>query len=109
MSQSSHSPQHIPPPGGRSTSGKAIAALVLGLIGLTGGGAPAGIVGLVLGYSAMNDINASRGTLEGEGMAKAGIVLGWISVVLTVLGCVCGGLIFLLFTSGAAVSAGAAG
>ncbi|MFW6058798.1 MAG: DUF4190 domain-containing protein [Phycisphaeraceae bacterium] len=96
---------HVPPPATSTTSGKAIAAMILGIIGLTGGAAPLGIIALVLGYSARNDIRASGGTLDGDGMATAGIVLGWIAVVLMVLGCACGGLFFLLFLAGAAAPA----
>lgn len=100
------SPQTTPPPPPvRTTSGKAIAAMVLGILGITGGGAPLGIIALVLGYSARNDIRASRGTLDGDGMATAGIVLGWIAVALLLMVCACGGLFMLLFAGGAAASA----
>ena len=65
-----------PPPGAHvpETSGKAIAAMVLG------------IVGIILGHSALTDIRASAGQIGGDGMAKAGIIIGWINVGLAVIG-----------------------
>jgi thiol:disulfide interchange protein len=39
-----------------------------------------GIVGLILGRQAQAEIAASGGTLGGEGMAQAGIIMGWINV-----------------------------
>ena len=44
------------------------------------------IIGLILGYMARNQIRDSGGTIGGEGLAKAGIILGWIGVALAVLG-----------------------
>jgi hypothetical protein len=51
------------------------------------------IVGLILGYSARNQIRASAGQQTGEGLATAAIVIGWIGVGLTVLAIV----LFVLF------------
>jgi hypothetical protein len=44
-----------------------------------------GIVAIVLGRSAQKEIAASGGRLTGEGMAKAGFVLGIIGSVIGVL------------------------
>lgn len=52
-------------------SGKAIASLVLSLLGIS-------LIGLILGYSARTEIRNSQGRLSGDGMALAGIILGWI-------------------------------
>lgn len=70
----------------QKTNGLAIASLVLGIVGLPFclwfiGGIPA----LILGYMAKSQIRASGDTEQGRGMALAGIILGWISVVCTVL------------------------
>jgi hypothetical protein len=43
------------------------------------------IVGLVLGYQARREIAESGGTESGEGLATAGIVLGWINAGVTLL------------------------
>jgi len=77
-------------PGGGATSTKAVWALVLGILGL-----PlalccsvlglVGIASILLGRSARREIAASGGAQRGEGMAKAGYILGWVDVVLAVL------------------------
>jgi hypothetical protein len=63
---------HVPP---RSTNGLAIASMVLGILWLYWVGS---ILALVFGYIAKNQIR-ERGE-SGDGMATAGIVLGWIGV-----------------------------
>ncbi len=81
-----------PPPGyGQSpygavpqgTNSKAIWALVLGLLGILCCG-PAGIVAVILGRSAQSEI-AQTGQ-GGAGMAKAGVILGVIAIVLMIIG-----------------------
>ncbi|MEU5785660.1 DUF4190 domain-containing protein [Micromonospora lupini] len=68
-----------PPP---KTNGLAIAALVLALAGLTTCGIT-GPIGAILGHVAQKQIRASGE--GGEGMAKAGIIVGWIVTALMVL------------------------
>ncbi|MCJ7756095.1 MAG: DUF4190 domain-containing protein [Thermoanaerobaculales bacterium] len=63
------------------TSGLAIASLILGILFLYGIGS---ILALVFGYRARNDIDNSTGSLQGRGMATAGIVLGWIGIPLAI-------------------------
>jgi hypothetical protein len=65
--------------GARRTEGLAIAALVLGLLGWI----PCGIgslVAIVLGIRAVKRIDANKATLDGRGMAVAGIVLGFVGL-----------------------------
>ncbi len=66
------------PVAGQSTNGLAIAALVTSLV-------CCGPIGLILGLVSLNQINASQGRQGGKGMAIAGIVLGGLSTVVTVL------------------------
>jgi hypothetical protein len=66
----------------RSTNGKAIAALVLGITWICGIGS---ILALVFGTMARNEIDASGGLEQGRGMAIAGIVLGWVGIGITLL------------------------
>lgn len=66
-----------------TTNGYAIAALVLGILGICCG--LLGIVGLVFGYVGKGQIERSGGTQTGNGMAIAGIVLGWIAVAWIVI------------------------
>ncbi len=94
-------PQAPPPP---PTNGLAVASLVLSLLGLVGILPLLGtILGLIFGYSARNQIAQSRGTQGGEGMAKAGIIIGWVTLGIWALG-ICAGLIF-----GFAIPGGLAG
>jgi hypothetical protein len=68
------------------TSGLAIASLVLAVGGLTILPLLGSIVAIILGYMARNDIRRRPGEVSGNGIAMAGIVLGWIAVGLSVLG-----------------------
>jgi hypothetical protein len=64
------------------TPGKAIAALVCGILGITMCGCfPLGIVAWVLGKQAEREILASGGALQGEGIAKAGWITGIIGTI----------------------------
>lgn len=89
-----------PPPGGGwggapappPTNGKAIGALVASVLGFFCG--VGFIVGLILGYSARKEIQASGGQQGGEGLATAGIVIGWVGVALMVLGIVVAVVLF---------------
>ena len=73
-------PYPITPPG--QTSGKAIAALVLGLAALIFGPFT-GIAALVLGIVARSQVKKSEGRLAGSGMATAGLVTGAIFSVVS--------------------------
>jgi Domain of unknown function (DUF4190) len=64
----------VAPQAGTRTSGRAIASLVLGIA----------LVGLVLGYGAREELRADP-SLAGDGLATAGIVLGWIAVAIIAL------------------------
>jgi hypothetical protein len=68
------------------TSGLAIAALLLGIGGLTLLPLLGSILAIILGYMARKEIRQRPGEISGEGLAMAGIVLGWIAVGLAVLG-----------------------
>jgi hypothetical protein len=60
------------------TSGLAIAALVTGLFFWCC--AIPGIVAIVLGHLALEQIEDSGGVKRGRGMAITGIVLGWVGI-----------------------------
>jgi hypothetical protein len=70
---------------GQSSSGKATASLVLGILGLVFCPLVCSVLALVFGYQARNEIDGSGGRISGRGNATAGIVLGWIGVVICVL------------------------
>ena len=73
-------PPTLPP---SRTSGSATTALVLGLLGICTLGPILGIPAIIIGNRARREILQSDGALVGDGMAIAGIALGWIATVVT--------------------------
>lgn len=82
--------------------GLSVASMVLGIIGLvfmfvpglSGIGIVCGILAIIFGVISKRRILESNGQLGGLSMAKAGLILGIISVVLCVLSLVaCGALL----------------
>jgi hypothetical protein len=73
-------------PAGPENSGLAIGSLVASILGLTFVPFVGSIAGLIMGYMAKRQIEESAGTLGGEGLAKAGIIIGWVGIGLTVVG-----------------------
>ena len=83
------------PPEGAPTyaapnSSLAIVSLVAGILGLTLFPLIGSVVALITGYMAKKEIRESAGALSGNGMATAGLVMGWIALGLTVVGLCCG-------------------
>jgi hypothetical protein len=68
----------------------AIASLVTGIGGLTVVPLLGSILAIILGYMARNELRQRSGQGTGEGLATAGIVLGWIGIGLAVLGLLLG-------------------
>jgi Domain of unknown function (DUF4190) len=83
-----HRPDAAVPPPAR-TSGLAIASLALGVVGVFAVPLIASVVAIFLGMKAQEEL-ARDPALAGEGLAKAGVILGWVGVALVVAG-------FLLF------------
>lgn len=69
---------------GKAVSKKAIWSLVLGIVGLTCLGCLAGVPAVICGHMAMAQVKRSAGMLTGEGLALAGLIMGYISMALTV-------------------------
>jgi len=67
-------------------SSMALVSLIAGILGLTIFPFLGSIVALITGSMAKTEIANSRGALSGEGLAKAGIILGWVGVGLSVCG-----------------------
>jgi hypothetical protein len=83
----------------RSTA--AVVSLVSGIVGLF---VPfVGIIAIIAGHMALGEIKRAQGMMEGRGIAIAGLIMGYIELVLTLLGCVVLGL-FVLFAVGSQAS-----
>jgi hypothetical protein len=67
------------------TPGKAIAALILSIVGLVLCPYIFSVLALVLGYMARGEIKRSNGALGGDGLALAGIIIGWGSIAIWTL------------------------
>jgi hypothetical protein len=70
---------------------KAVISLVLGILSLVSFSILAGIPAIILGNASRERIRASSGQLTGEGLATAGVVMGWISVALALV------IVFIVF------------
>jgi hypothetical protein len=93
---------YVPPEGLPKTatnSTLALVSLIAGILGLTFLPTIGSIAALITGYMAKKEIRESSGALNGEGMATAGLVLGWIGVGLLLVGlCIAGvGLALVAF------------
>jgi hypothetical protein len=63
--------------GPTETSGKAIGSLICGLLFFI---FPAAVVAIILGHLSLSDIRKAAGRLTGQGIAIAGLVLGYLGV-----------------------------
>jgi hypothetical protein len=65
----------VPPQ--RTTSGSAVASLILSIVWVGGLGS---LLAVILGFIARNEIKRSNGSKSGEGMALAGIIIGFLGL-----------------------------
>ena len=82
----------------RQTSSLAVTSLAAGILGWTLLPVLGTIVAIITGHMARKEIRTSGGRLDGDGLAIGGLVLGWVSAVLWVVGV----LVFFLFLGGLA-------
>jgi len=68
------------PPPSRSvpTSGMAIASLIFGILFFL---LPSAILAIILGHVSLSEIKKSAGRIKGEGLAIAGLILGYMGIV----------------------------
>ena len=70
----------------RQTSSLAVVSLVAGILSWVFVPLVGAIVAIVTGHMARSEIRREPERLEGDGMAIAGLILGYAQIVLTVLG-----------------------
>ncbi|HEX9775383.1 MAG TPA: DUF4190 domain-containing protein [Actinomycetota bacterium] len=94
-----HPQGSVQPPGYAAprTESSATTAMILGILSVVLCGIVTGVPAIIIGNNAKRKIAMDR-SLGGEGMATAGIVLGWISVGFTVIA-----ILFLLTAVGSIV------
>ncbi|MGB7874398.1 MAG: DUF4190 domain-containing protein [Anaerolineales bacterium] len=85
MTDYSNQPYQTPP--AKPNSNMALASLILGILGWTVLPGLASIAAIVTGHMAKKEIKESMGQLSGDGMAVAGLVMGYASVAIFL--CVC--------------------
>ena len=82
----------------------AIISLVAGILGWTFLPGIASIAAVITGNMAKKEIQESNGTLGGEGLATAGVVLGWAGIAVGVLAICCFAIFFILPFLGIAIT-----
>lgn len=85
MTDYSNQPYQTPP--AKPNSNMAVASLVLGILGWTVAPGLASIAAIITGHMAKNEIKGSMGQLGGDGMATAGLIMGYASVAIGL--CIC--------------------
>jgi type II secretory pathway pseudopilin PulG len=85
--QQAYPPQAQPYPGQfqPQTDGKATASLILGILSILCFGLLTGLPAIILGHISRGNIEQSRGRLTGAGMALAGLIMGYVSIISTIL------------------------
>lgn len=92
---------HAAPPAAATTNGYAVAALVLGILGWTMLPWLGSLGAVIFGHVARAQIRRAQPPEQGDGLALAGLVLGWAMLALSVIGVIFA-LIFVLFFGGLA-------
>jgi hypothetical protein len=88
------------------TSTLAIVSLVSAILGFTAVPVIGTIVALVTGYMARSETRSIPARASGDGLATAGIIMGWIQVALLVIGVCCMIAYFVFFLGIFATSGG---
>ncbi|MFN2463376.1 MAG: DUF4190 domain-containing protein [Candidatus Dormibacteria bacterium] len=90
---------------GGVTNQKAVISLVLAIVGLFCCGLIMGPIAIFFARAADKEIAASGGTQTGSGLAKAGLIIGILEIVLFVLGVLlfAGGIMTSIMHSGTTV------
>jgi hypothetical protein len=102
-------PAHTPPvyyPPQTTTSTAAVLSLVFGILGVIFALPLIGpVVAVVAGHIARNEIRRSAGRLSGDGLAVAGLIMGYMMLVFSLIG-ICIALAFFWFAVSAAAGMG---
>ncbi|MEA4907278.1 MAG: DUF4190 domain-containing protein [Chloroflexi bacterium] len=86
MTTPEYETQSYTPSPGLPTSSNAIISLICGVLAWLGIFGLGGILAVIFGHIAKNEIRASNGVMGGDGLATAGLVLGYANIAIAVLG-----------------------
>jgi hypothetical protein len=89
-----YSNQAYQTPPAKPNSNMALASLILGILGWTIIPTLGSIAAIITGHMAKNEIKSSMGALGGDGMATAGLVLGYANIAIAL--CVCLAVVAML-------------
>ena len=70
----------------RTTSSLAIVSLVSGILSWVALPLLGSIVAIITGHMARGEIRRSGGTLDGDGLAVGGLILGYLQIALAIIG-----------------------
>ncbi len=76
------------------TSTNAIISLISGALAWLGMFGLGGVLAVIFGHLAKKEIREASGTIDGDGLATAGLVLGYSNLALTIVGACLAMLIF---------------
>lgn len=68
------------------TSTLALISLIAGIISWFMAPLVGGVIAVITGHMAMRELRESQGALTGEGLAKVGLILGYLHLAVLVLG-----------------------
>ena len=83
----------------KTNSPLAIWSLILGILAIISCGPISGIPAIICGHMARSKIKMEPDTLTGDGMALAGLIMGYFSIVVVILLVIAGILIALIAPS----------
>lgn len=92
-------PSYGPPVGVPRTSGFAIASLICSIAGWFLVPFIGGVLGVIFGHIARREIRHSQGWKSGDGLALAGLIIGYLHIALIVLAVVILILVAIVFAA----------
>ncbi|HMK08194.1 MAG TPA: DUF4190 domain-containing protein, partial [Anaerolineales bacterium] len=97
MTVANPAPSTPPAVSGTKTNTMALVSLIAGILGLTLFPFLGSIAAVITGNIGRKEIATSAGAQTGDGMALAGVVMGWIGIGLGVVGFCIACMSFVLF------------
>jgi hypothetical protein len=96
-----YAPQGYYPAAQPATSNTAIVSLVFGILTWTVFPLIGAVIAVIAGHMARNEIRSAGGRLSGDGLAVAGMIMGYVQIILSILGA-CLFALFFIFIAGVA-------